>query len=62
MAAASGFAMTLLFMVLSLFPIIDVPNRLLFTIKTGGIVIGLNLAGALLYWRADNRRKRASRL
>ena len=61
-AAASGFAMTLLFMVLSLFPIIDVPNRLLFTIKTGGIVIGLNLAGALLYWRADNRRKRASRL
>jgi amino acid transporter len=58
-AAASGFTMTLLYMVLSLFPIIDVPDRLLFTIKTGGLVIGLNLAGALLYWRGDNRRKRA---
>jgi len=61
-AAASGFAMTLLFMVLSLFPIIDVPNRLLFGIKVGAIVIGLNLAGALLYWRGDTRRKRASGL
>jgi amino acid transporter len=49
-AAASGFAMTLLFTVLALFPIIDVPNRLLFTVKIGGVVIGLNLAGALLYW------------
>jgi amino acid transporter len=49
-AAASGFAMTLLFTVLSLFPIIDVPNRLLFTARIGAVVIGLNLAGALLYW------------
>jgi len=58
-AAASGFAMTLLYMVLSLFPIIDVPNRLLFGIKIGAVVIGLNLAGALLYWRGDIRRRRA---
>jgi len=33
-AAASGFAMTLLFMVLSVFPIIDVPNPALFAAKT----------------------------
>jgi glutamate:GABA antiporter len=56
-AAASGFAMTLLFMVLSVFPIIDVPNRLLFAIKISVVVIGLNLAGALLYWRGDIRRR-----
>jgi glutamate:GABA antiporter len=58
-AAASGFAMTLLYTVLSVFPIIDVPNRALFAVKIGGVVIGLNLAGALLYWRGDTRRKRA---
>jgi amino acid transporter len=58
-AAASGFAMTLLNMVLSVFPIIDVPNRLLFAIKISAVVIGLNLAGALLYWRGDIRRRKA---
>jgi glutamate:GABA antiporter len=58
-ASASGFAMTLLYVVLSVFPIIDVPNRALFAAKIGGVVIGLNLAGALFYWRADTRRKRA---
>jgi amino acid transporter len=56
--AVSGFAMTLLYVVLSVFPIIDVPNRALFAIKISGAVIGLNLAGALFYWRADMRRKR----
>jgi membrane associated rhomboid family serine protease len=50
--------MTLLFVVLSIFPIINVPNRVLFAGKIGGLVLGLNLAGALLYWRAHNRRKR----
>jgi len=58
-ASASGFAMTLLYVVLSVFPIIDVPNRALFAAKIGGVVIGLNLAGALFYWRAGTRRKRA---
>jgi amino acid transporter len=58
-AAASGFGMTLLNVVLSVFPIIDVPNPLSFTLKVGGLTLGLNLAGALFYWRAA-RRKRAS--
>ena len=35
LAALSGFAMTLPCVVLSVFPIIDVPNRLLFTLKIG---------------------------
>jgi amino acid transporter len=58
-ASTSGFVMTLLYAVLSVFPIINVPNRPLFAAKIGGVVIGLNLAGALFYWRADTRRKRA---
>jgi glutamate:GABA antiporter len=57
-AAASGFAMTLLYVILSVFPIIDVPNRLLFTVKIGGVVIALNLGGALFFWRAQLRRAR----
>lgn len=56
--AASGFAMTLLYVVLSVFPIIDVPDPRLFAIKTSGAVIGLNIAGALFYWQAETRRRR----
>ncbi len=58
LAASSGFAMTLLCVVLSIFPIIDVPNRLLFTMKISGAVIGFNCLGALIYWvqsRPSNR-------
>jgi amino acid transporter len=58
--AASGFGMTLLYVVLSVFPIIDVPNRLAFAVKISGVVIGLNLLGGLFYWRAETRRKRQS--
>lgn len=58
-AAASGFAMVLLNVVLSMFPIIDVPNPVLFGLKIGGVVLALNLAAALFYWRAERRRKRA---
>ena len=50
--------MTLLYVILSVFPIIDVPNRFLFAAKISGVVIGLNLAGALFYWQAETRRKR----
>jgi amino acid transporter len=57
-AAVSGFAMTLLYVILSVFPIIDVPNPSVFAAKIGGAVIGLNVAGALFYWRAETRRKR----
>jgi glutamate:GABA antiporter len=56
-AAASGFVMTLLYVILSVFPIIDVPNRFLFAMKIGGVMIGLNLAGALYYQWADAGRK-----
>ena len=48
-AATSGFAMTLLCVVLSVFPIIEVPNRLLFTIKLSGAVALGNLIGVAIY-------------
>jgi glutamate:GABA antiporter len=59
-AAASGFAMTLLYVVLSVVPIIDVPNPFLFAAKICGVIIGFNVAGALFFWRADAWRKRAA--
>jgi hypothetical protein len=58
MSVAKG-STKLLYVVLSVFPIINVPNRALFAAKIGGVMIGLNLAGALFYWRADTRRERA---
>jgi len=51
-AACSGFAMTLLYVLLSVFPIISVQSPWLFTAKIIGLVIALQLAGALYYWRA----------
>jgi amino acid transporter len=56
-AAASGLAMTLLYVVTSVFPIVDVKSPMVFALKVGGVVAALNLAGAVFYWRADVRRK-----
>jgi amino acid transporter len=56
-AAASGFAMTLLYVVLSIFPVIEVANAASFTAKVSGVVIGINTAGALYFWRANKRRE-----
>jgi amino acid transporter len=51
-AAVSGFATTLLFVVLSVLPIVSVESRAWFAIKVGGTVIGVNVIGAALYrWR-----------
>jgi amino acid transporter len=48
-AACSGFAVTLLFVALSIFPVIDVPNPASYAAKTVGVVIGVNILGGLLY-------------
>jgi amino acid transporter len=55
-ASISGFAVTLLYVVLSIFPIIDVASWLSFAAKISGVVIGLNLAGLFLYLAAQRRR------
>ena len=55
-AAVSGLAMTILYAVLSIFPIIAVKNSSSFTAKVGGVVIAINAAGALYYWRTQRRQ------
>jgi amino acid transporter len=56
-AAASGFVVTLLYVVLSIFPIIDVASWLSFSVKISGVVILLNLAGVALFYAARRRRE-----
>jgi len=57
-ASASGFAVTLLYVVLSIFPIIDVASWFSFATKISGVVIGLNLVGLAVYLNAARRRAR----
>ena len=54
-AAISGFMMTLLFVILSMVPIIQVENRLLFAAKIGGLIVVANLIGASIYFLARRR-------
>jgi hypothetical protein len=48
--------MTLLYVVLSVFPIIEVGSRLAFTLKVGGVVILGNLVGLGILWVAERRK------
>jgi amino acid transporter len=54
-ASASGLAVTILYSVLSIFPIIDVPSWQLFALKVGGVVVGANVLGAGVYGLAGRR-------
>jgi amino acid transporter len=54
--ALSGFAMTLLYVVLSVFPIIDVQNSAAFTGKISAVILGSNAVGAAFFWNANRRR------
>jgi amino acid transporter len=54
-ASASGLAVTVLYSVLSIFPIIDVPSWQLFALKVGGVVVGANVLGAGIYVAARRR-------
>jgi amino acid transporter len=57
LASACGLGMTLLYTVLSIFPVVDVSNVASFAMKVGGAVLGVNAAGALYFWRASKRKK-----
>jgi glutamate:GABA antiporter len=57
-AAASGLAMTLLFIVFAVFPIVAVESRASFGLKVGGLVVGANALGVALFV-AGKRRRRA---
>jgi len=49
LAAASGFLFTLVFVFLSVFPIIDVASRAAYSIKMVSVVLGANILGLLIY-------------
>jgi hypothetical protein len=55
LAAFSGFLMTLLYLVFSVFPIIDVQNPWTFTAKIVGTVAAIEGIGALYYLRASRQ-------
>ncbi len=55
-ASASGFAMTLLFVVLSVVPVVHVENPMWFALKVSGLVLGANAVGVGLY-RVERRRR-----
>ena len=60
LAAASGFLFTLLFVLLSVFPIIDVASRAAYAVKMGSVVLGANLFGLLIYRLGSRAAARAT--
>lgn len=55
-AAISGFAMTLAYAVLSIFPVVDVKSPWSFTGKAVLLILGINAAGAAYFRYATRRR------
>jgi len=55
-SAASGFVMTLLYVVLSAFPIVEVKNSASFTARIVIVILGINGVGAWYFRRATRRR------
>ena len=55
-AAISGFLVTLLFVVLSVFPIISVGSAGHYSLKIAGVVLGANVLGYIIY-RANPRER-----
>lgn len=49
LAAASGFLMTLAFVVLSILPIVQVQSRLSFALKISGVVLLTNVVGLAIF-------------
>jgi glutamate:GABA antiporter len=55
--AASGFLMTLLYVALSVVPIIKVENRLIFAVKIFGLIIVTNALGLVIFLVVGKQRK-----
>jgi len=58
LAAASGLLVTLLFVALSIFPIIDVDNSWRYSLKIAGAVFVANLLGWMIYRAGQRKRNR----
>jgi glutamate:GABA antiporter len=61
-ASACGLGMTLLYIVLSIFPIIEVGSWWSFTTKISGVVILGNLVGFAIFELAERRRQTADKM
>ena len=55
--ALSGLLMTLLYVALSIVPIIQVESRAMFAVKISGLIVVTNAVGLAIY-RAASRRRR----
>jgi len=58
--ALSGGLMTLLYLALSIVPIIEVESRLMFAVKISGLIVLANLIGLLIFLDAGRRRRARS--
>ncbi len=56
-AAGSGFLMTLLYVLVSVIPIVQVKSHASFTAKVSGIIIAANIIGAAIFLLAKNRHR-----
>ena len=56
LVALSGFVMTLLYVALSVFPIIEVKSTASFTSKITAVIIIANVCGLAIYFIAGRRR------
>ncbi|MGA3187222.1 MAG: APC family permease [Bryobacteraceae bacterium] len=61
-ASASGFVMTLLYVALSIFPIVEVGSRALFTAKICGVILAGNLIGIAIFEMARQKVIRSAKL
>jgi glutamate:GABA antiporter len=59
-AAASGFLVTLLFVLLSIFPIISVKSASAYAIKTAAVLAGTNALGVLFYGLGRSKHRNSS--
>jgi amino acid transporter len=58
LASASGLLMTLLYVTLSILPVIKVESRFAFAAKIAAVIVAANLIGAVLFLVAERRRSR----
>ncbi|HTG13691.1 MAG TPA: APC family permease [Blastocatellia bacterium] len=58
LASASGLLMTLLYVTLSILPVIKVESRFAFAAKIASVIVAANLIGAVLFLVAERRRSR----
>jgi amino acid transporter len=60
LASVSGFLMTLLFVALSVFPVIEVESWVSYGVKIGGVIVIADLLGAAIYLNAGRKRRRGA--